>query len=114
MGTPYHLPEPITPPASYWLVVATPGLSILSQPRLVASAVRSVSRPCFDSCPAVALPLLYSMRSGASEELRIMGAVFWICSKPFSSNFTFTPGCFASNSLIASFQATPIALSGPS
>lgn len=43
-----------------------------------------------------------------------MGAVFWICSKPFSSNFTFTPGCWASNSLMASFQATPIALSGPS
>ncbi len=86
----------------------------LSQPRFVASAVRSVSRPCFESRPAVALPLLYSMMSGASEEFRTIGAVFWTCSKPFSSNFTFTPGCWASNSLIASFQATPIALSGPS
>lgn len=104
----------MTPFVSYWLVVLTPALSFLSQPRRPASAVRSVSSPCLDRSPAVALPLLYSMMSGASFELRTMGAVFWICSKPFSSNFTCTPGCCASNSLMASFQATPIALSGPS
>lgn len=92
----------------------TLGLSFLSQPRLAASSVRSVSRPCFESRPAVALPLLYSIRSGASEELRTIGAVFWTWSKLFSSNSTFTPGCLASNSLIASFQAMPIALVGPS
>lgn len=73
-----------------------------------------MSRPCLESSPAVALPLLYSMTSGASLELRTMGAVFWICSKPFSSNSTFTPGCFALNSLIASFQAMPMALSAVS
>lgn len=111
---PYHLPEPITPFASYWLVVRTPALSFLSQPRSVASSVRSVRRPCLESRPAVALPLLYSMRSGASPELRTICAVFWICSKPFDSNFTVTPGCVLLNSLIASFQAAPIALSGAS
>ena len=73
-------------------VVCRLGLSLLSQPRSVASALRSVSRPCLDSRPAVALPLLYSMMSGASSELRTIGAVFWICSKPFSSNSTVTPG----------------------
>lgn len=104
----------MTPLVSYRLMVRTPPLIFLSQPRSVTWAVRSVRSPCLDRSPAVALPLLYSMRSGASFELRTMGAVFWICSKPFSSNFTFTPGCCASNSLMAAFQATPIALSGPS
>ena len=74
----------------------------------------SVSRPCLDSRPAVALPLLYSMRSGASSEFSTICAFFWICSKPFSSNFTFTPGWVSSNSLIAASHALPIALSGPS
>ena len=44
--------------------------------------------------------------------LRPGKAVFWICSKVFSSNFTFTPGWVRSNSLIAWFHATPMALSG--
>jgi hypothetical protein len=52
--------------------------------------------------------------SGASLELSTIGAVFWICSKSFSSNFTLTPGCVCSNSLIAWFHATPMALSGAS
>lgn len=104
----------MTPPASYWLVVRTPALSFLSQPRALTSAVRSVRRPCLERSPAVALPLLYSMRSGASEELRTIGAVLRICSKPFSSNSTSTPGWVFSNSSIAAFQAMPIALSGPS
>lgn len=102
------------PLASYLAVTWTFGLISLSQPRLVTSEVRSVSRPCLDSMPAVALPLLYSMTSGASLEFRTIGAVFWICSKPFSSNVTFTPGWVASNSLMASFQALPMALSGAS
>ena len=90
------------------------GLSFLSHPRLVTSEVRSVSNPCDESRPAVALPLLYSMMSGASSELRIICAVWRICSKPFSSNSTFTPECVASNFLIAAFQAMPMALFAPS
>jgi hypothetical protein len=67
-----------------------------------------------DSSPAVALPLLYSRMSGALSELRIIWAFCWICSKPFSSNFTSTPGWLALNISIALFQAMPIALVGPS
>jgi hypothetical protein len=104
----------MTPRSSYFAVVARPPGSSLSQPRLVTSSLRSAIRPCLDSRPAVALPLLYSMRSGASSELSTMLAVFWICSKPFSSNSTFTPGCAASNFLIASAHALPMALSAPS
>ena len=62
----------------------------------------------------MALPLLYSMMSGALSELRIICAFCWICSKDFSSNFTVTPGCLALNSSIALFQAMPMALVGPS
>jgi len=102
------------PRVSYRAVVCRLELSSLSQPRFVASAVRSVSSPCLDSSPAVALPLLYSITSGALSELRIIPAFCWICSKLFSSNFTVTPGCAALNWVIASFQAIPIALVGPS
>lgn len=111
---PYQAPEPMTPLSSYWLVVATVGGTASAQPRFSASAVRSVSRPWRESWPVVALPLLYSMRSGAWSELRTCGAVFWICSKPFSSNSTFTPGWLSSNSVTASAHALPMALSGPS
>jgi hypothetical protein len=54
------------------------------------------------------------MRSGASLELSTCAAVWRICSNPFSSNLTVTPGWPASNSLMAFAQATPIALVGPS
>ena len=95
----------MTPLASYFAVTCRSGPSVLSQPCLVASGVRSVSRPCLDSSPAVALPLLYSMTSGALSELRIIDAFCWICSKLFSSNFTVTPGCCFLKSVIAWFQA---------
>jgi hypothetical protein len=113
LGTPYHLSPPIVP-SVYLAVVCRLALSFLSQPRLFASLVRSVSRPCLESRPAVALPFLYSMMSGALSELRIIWAFCWICSKPFSSNLTSTPGCEALNSSIALFHAMPIALVGPS
>jgi hypothetical protein len=54
------------------------------------------------------------MTSGAWSELSTWLAVCRICSKPFSSNFTVTPGCELSKSLMAWFQAMPIALLGPS
>lgn len=62
----------------------------------------------------VALPLLYSMRSGALLELSTIEAVFWTCSKPLASNSTLTPGCDFLNSAIAWSQATPMALFGAS
>jgi hypothetical protein len=73
----------------------------------------SASSPWLASRPAVALPLLYSMRSGASSELSTWLAVERICSKLFSSNSTVAP-VSSSKTLIASAQAIPIALFEPS
>ena len=61
----------------------------------------------------MALPLLYSRRSGASSELSTWLAVERICSKLFSSNSTVAP-VSSSKTLIASSQALPMALSAPS
>ena len=95
----------MTPLASYFAVTCRSGPSSLSQPYLVASGVRSVSRPCLDSSPVVASPLLYSMTSGTSEELRIIEAFCCIWLKLFSENCTVTPGCCFLKSVMAWSQA---------
>ena len=73
----------------------------------------SVMRPWLARNPAVALPLLNSMRSGASSELRTWLAVERICSKLRSSNSTVAP-VSSSKMRIASSQAMPMALFSPS
>src|SRR3954465_4235440 len=97
----------------YLAVVCSDELRSLSQPYAFTAASRLVNRPSDDSRPAVALPLLYSMMSGAEFELSTWLAVDWICWKLFASNFTLAPVSF-SNSEMAAFQAMPIALVSPS
>src|SRR5487761_541303 len=102
---PYQLPDPITPFGLYLAVTWRPGESSLSHPYLLTSGVRSVSRPCLDSSPVVALPLLYSITSGTSEELRIIEAFCCIWLKLFNENCTVTPGCCFLKSVMAWSQA---------
>ena len=71
--------------------------------------MRSVSRPCDASNPAVALPLLYSMMSGPWSELMIIPVFCWICSKALRSKSTCTFGCSALKISIAFSQAIPMA-----
>ena len=106
---PYHLPDPMTPRSSYRAVVCRLVDSFLSQPRVVATPVRSVSSPLEESRPAVALPLLYSITSGAASELRIIAAFCWICSNALRSNCTVTPGCSVLKISTALSQAMPMA-----
>src|ERR1039458_327870 len=101
----------MTPLASYLAVVCSDGASFLSQPYVFTAALRLVSRPWLDSSPAVALPLLYSMTSGAALEFSTWLDVERICSKLLASNLTVAP-VSCSNVLIAWFQAMPIALVG--
>ena len=79
------------PFSSYLAVVCSEGASLSSQPYSSTASVMSASRPWLASRPAVALPLLYSMTSGASLELSTWLAVERICSKLLSSNSTVAP-----------------------
>ena len=101
------------PFSSYLAVVCRTRAQLVVPAVLGDASSRFVSRPWLESRPAVALPLLYSRRSGASSELSTWLAVERICSKLFSSNSTVAP-VSSSKTLIASSQAMPIALSAPS
>ena len=96
------------PLSSYLAVVCRLGASFLSQPYFFTASSRLLRRPWLARRPAVALPLLYSRMSGAWSELRTWEAVERICSKALASNLTLAP-VSDSNSLMASFQALPIA-----
>lgn len=84
-----------------------------SQPYSSTASLMSLIRPWLARNPAVALPLLNSMRSGASSEFSTWLAVERICSKLRSSNSTVAP-VSSSKTSIASAHAMPIALLAPS
>src|SRR6185437_9618921 len=94
--------------------VRSPGVRILSQPFALTTSSSGVSRPCEATRPAVALPLLYSSRSGAWLELRIIEPAFCSWMKVFCWKLTVTSGCAALNSLSALVQAMPSELVGSS
>ncbi len=110
---PYQVSPPMTPSSLYFAVVWSDGASLSAQPYSSTASEMSVIRPVLARKPAVALPLLNSMRSGAASESSTWLAVFWICSKDFSSNSTVAP-VSSSKIVMASAQALPIALSAPS
>ena len=110
---PYHVSPPITPSSEYFAVVCSDGASLSAQPYSSTASEMSEISPVDARKPAVALPLLNSMRSGAASESSTWLAVFWICSNDFCSNSTVAP-VSSSKTSIASFQALAMALSSPS
>ncbi len=103
----------MTPLSVYFAVVCSDGASLSAQPYCATASEISLISPVEARKPAVALPLLNSMTSGAASVSSTWLAVFWICSNDFSSNSTFAPVSF-SKTLMASAHALPIALSAPS
>jgi len=98
----------------YVQVVCKLGARILSHFRSTARVLRSVRSPWVDRVPAVALPLLYSITSGAALELRIRDALDWMVSNAFRLVGNRDARVRGFELSIAALQDWPMALSADS